>query len=87
MEQAHQLSIGVSAVSFLLATSVCVHMSCFTWRLLCSYSNTPVDELLGKPYQDEMLALIESFQDTKSKADIEPPDNDEFDEADEAELM
>lgn len=40
----------------------------------CSHSNTPVDELLGKPYQDEMLALIESYQDTKTKGSSDPPD-------------
>lgn len=40
----------------------------------CSHSNTPVDELLGKPYQDEMLALIESYQDTKTKESSDPPD-------------
>lgn len=43
--------------------------------LCCSHSNTPVDELLGKPYQDEMLALIESYQDTKSKEHSDPPDD------------
>ena len=48
----------------------------------CSHSNTPVDELLGKPYQDEMLALIESYQDKQSNKDGTIPDgedNDEFD--------
>lgn len=35
--------------------------------MLCSHSNTPVDELLGKPYQDDMLALIESYQEQQRK--------------------
>ena len=34
-----------------------------------------MDELLGKPYQDEMLALIESYQDTKAKGHSDPPDD------------
>ena len=42
---------------------------------ICSHSNTPVDELLGKPYQDEMLALIESYQGTKSNGHSDPPDD------------
>ena len=44
-----------------------------------------MDELLGKPYQDVMLTIIESYQDTKTKGDTDPPDDsntDEFDEAD-----
>ena len=31
----------------------------------CSHSNTPVDDALGKPYQDDMLALISSYQTSK----------------------
>lgn len=34
----------------------------------CSHSNTPIDEALGKPYQDEILALISSYQ-QQSKAE------------------
>ena len=53
----------------------------------CSHSNTPVDELLGKPYQDEMLALIESYQDRQSNKDdmiADNEDNDEFDETEQS---
>lgn len=39
-----------------------------------------MDELLGKPYQDVMLAVIESHQDTKSIADTEPPDASDTDD-------
>ena len=65
--------------------------SCLYWAtsrlitptVLCSHSNTPVDELLGKPYQDEMLALIASYQEqTGNKNDSLVNDNDdEFEEA------
>lgn len=52
-----------------------------------SHSNTPVDELLGKPYQDEMLALIESYQDKQDNKDdiiADGDDNDEFDETEQS---
>ena len=66
------------------------HVTCF--MVFCSHSQTPVDELLGKPYQDEMLALIESYQDTicKSKEDNDlrfpnDLDTDELDKSDNTE--
>lgn len=52
--------------------------------LLCSHSNTPVDELLGKPYQDEMLTLIESYQAKKGNEGNSTPQED-ADEVEEAE--
>lgn len=53
--------------------------------VFCSHSQTPVDELLGKPYQDVMLTIIESYQNTNTTGDTDPPDDsntEEFDEAD-----
>lgn len=54
---------------------------------LNSHSNTPVDELLGKPYQDEMLALIASYQEpTRNKDDslANEGNDDEFEEAEQS---
>ena len=53
--------------------------------MFCSHSQTPVDELLGKPYQDVMLTIIESYQDTKTSGGTDPPDDPNTDEFDEAE--
>lgn len=49
-----------------------------------------MDELLGKPYQDVMLAIIESYQDTKTNGATDPPDDpdtDKFDSADNKESV
>ncbi len=53
--------------------------------MLCSHSNTPVDELLGKPYQDEMLALIASYQEQTGNKDDSLANEDNDDEFEEAE--
>ena len=63
---------------FLLANTL---INCST-NLQCSHSNTPVDEALGKPYQDEMLALISSYQQS-DKADVE--EHQQLDTADDEE--
>lgn len=85
MGQVRQASTGTA--TFVIRQNHAASTCCLKDILLCSHSNTPVDELLGKPYQDEMLALIESCQDPNIKADSDPPDNtinddSEFDEAD-----
>lgn len=58
---------------------------CISPTVLCSHSNTPVDELLGKPYQDEMLALIASYQEQTGNKDDSLANEDNDDEFEEAE--
>ena len=58
--------------------------------VLRSHSQTPVDGLLGKPYQDVLLAIIESYQETKTTGATDPSndlDTDQFDEADNKESV
>ena len=61
-----QLLTYVCFETFFLLTNSLTDLS----TLQCSHSNTPVDEALGKPYQDEMLALIRNYQ-QPDKADLE----------------
>ena len=88
MEPAQQVLTGITVYACYLLThltnSADTHTSAYG-MVLCSHSQTPVDELLGKPYQDVMLTIIESYQHTKTNEDTDPPDDsnsDEFDEAD-----
>ena len=73
----------------------CARPSCLCWatsrpitpNVLCSHSNTPVDELMGKPYQDEMLALIASYQEQTGNKDDSLANEDNDDEFEEAEQI
>ncbi len=65
--------------------SVLDHIKMNQSNVLCSHSNTPVDELLGKPYQDEMLALIASYQEQTGNKDDNLANEDNDDEIEEAE--
>lgn len=47
--------------------------------LQCSHSNTPVDDALGKPYQDDMLALISSYQTSKDTGNGDAKSQDDAD--------
>lgn len=98
MEPAQQVSMGTFC-NYINCFTNCLHtLQGFLQRythwvngmVYCRHSQTPVDELLGKPYQDVMLAIIESYQDTKTNGDTEPPDDskiDEFDDNDDKESV
>lgn len=40
----------------------------------CSQQRTPVDEVLGKEFQDSMLAIIDSFQTPAPPGALDPED-------------
>jgi hypothetical protein len=47
---------------------------------LNTYSRTPIDECLGKPYQDDIMNLIDTGQ-----PESQEQDDEEFDEGDDSE--
>ena len=56
-------------------TNALTHSEALEWRgCCCSQQRTPVDEVLGKDFQEPMLAVIDSFQAPAPPGALDPED-------------